>query len=401
MPAFNGQWLTAKGSSLTADGLSFPLMPRHTHDDLLRALGRGDLAPVYYFFGSEEILKDEAVRSIVERALEPHERDFNLDQRSAQDLDPEGLHSLVNTLPMMASRRVVIVRDIEGWRKRPALRDLLQKYVANPSSDTILLLLEGAPNEEKQRDWEPDEAILPHSCAVDFQPLPADRVIRWLGHHAKGLGVSFSDGAAEHLAAAVGYDLGTLRTELEKLGSLTDAGPISLDRVVELVGVRHGETLDDWVEAVLADDVSRALPVARRVLEQAGMSGVKMVTALGTALIGLQLARAHYDRGTHGEALQRAIFDRLRQVRPFGVGDWKVVTRNWARWAEAWSAARLRAAIRASLAADMLLKGTRFSDEAGVVTDLVLKLAGGKSDPRPGGARAPTRMRRAVARTRE
>ncbi len=376
-------------------------MPRHTHDDLLRALGRGDLAPAYYFFGTEEILKDEATRSIVDRALEPHERDFNLDQRSAQDLDPEGLHSLVNTLPMMASRRVVIVRDIEGWRKKPALRDLLQNYLADPSSDTILILVEGAPNEEKQRDWEPDEAILPRSYAVDFQPLPADRVIRWLGHHAKRLSISFGDGAAEHLAAAVGYQLTALRAELEKLGSLTEQADISRDRVAELVGIRHGETLDDWVEAVLAEDVSRAVRLARGVLDQSGMSGVRMVTALGTTLIGLKLARAHYDRGARGEALQRAVFDRLRQVRPFGLGEWKTVTRNWARWAEAWPAARLRAAIRATLAADAALKGTRLSDESGVLTDLVLKLAGGRTVAPSRAARAPAAMRRATATTRE
>jgi DNA polymerase III delta subunit len=189
---------------------------------------------------------------------------------------------------------------------------------------------------------------------------------------------------------------------MEKLGSLIDQGPISRDMVGELVGVRHGETLDDWVEAVLGDDTERAILLARRVLDQAGMTGVRMVTALGTSLIGLRLARAHYDRGSRGTALERVLFDRLRQVRPFGLGDWKVVTRNWSRWAETWPAAGIRAAIQAAVVADMALKGTRVSDEAGVVTDLTLKLAAGRSRRGTAGAPGPSPSRRvATARTGE
>jgi len=350
-------------------------MTRHTHDDLLRALGRGELAPVYYLHGSEDILKEEASRAIVERALEPHERDFNLDQRAAAGLDPEQLHALVNTLPMLAARRCVVIREIEAWRRKAGPREVLLKYLANPSPDTILILQESAPPEEKQHEWEPDAELVDRSWAVDFRPLEPDRVPRWLAHHARRLGITFGEGAAEHLAAATGYDLGTLRSELEKLAGLPDGGPISRELVGELVGVRHGETLEDWVEAVLADQASRTLELTGRVLEQSGMSGVKMITALGTSLVGLKLARAHYDRGTRGGALERILMERFRQVRPFGLGDWKQVARNWGRWAEAWSGARLSAALRATLETDMALKGTRISDEAGVVTDLVLRLA--------------------------
>jgi hypothetical protein len=117
------------------------------------------------------------------------------------------------------------------------------------------------------------------------------------------------------------------------------------------------------------------LSLVKRVLEQSGMSGVKMVTSMGTALIGLRLARAHYDQGSRGSSLERILFERLRQVRPFGLGDWRTATQNWSRWAESWPAPRIRAATRAALEADMALKGTRVSDERGVITDLVLRLA--------------------------
>ncbi len=375
-------------------------MSRHSYNDLLRALGRRELQPAYYLFGSEDILKEEASRAILDQALEPHERDFNFDQRGAAGLSPEDLHSLVNTLPMMANRRVVVIRDIEVWKKKAAPREVLLKYLANPSNDTVLLLVENAPaNEEKRREYEPDEALVAHTYAVDFEPLPPERVARWIEHHAKRLGIVFGEGAADHLAAASGYHLGALRSELEKLHSLSGQGPISLEQVGDLVGVRHGETLEDWVAAVLADDTPRALALGARVLEQAGMSGVKMVTTLGTSLIGLRIARALHEKGSRGGSLERALMDRLRNLRAFGIGDWKQLTRNWSQSAERWPAARIGGATRATLDADRALKGTRVSDDLGVLTDLVLQL-GGSATRRPGdssGALHQTAVRSGVS----
>ena len=89
-------------------------MPAYTLDALLRSLAKGELAPVYYLHGPEDVLKDEAVRAVVDRALDPALRDFNFDQRSAGQLDPEAISTLCTTLPMMAERRVVVLREVEG-----------------------------------------------------------------------------------------------------------------------------------------------------------------------------------------------------------------------------------------------------------------------------------------------
>ena len=63
-------------------------------DALFRSLNKGELAPVYYLYGLEDVLKDEAVRAILDRALDPAMREFNLDQRSAGQVDPDEVHAL-------------------------------------------------------------------------------------------------------------------------------------------------------------------------------------------------------------------------------------------------------------------------------------------------------------------
>ena len=66
-------------------------MPRLTPDRLAAALKKGSPAPVWYLHGSETILKDEAIRTLIDGILDPSLRDFNLDLHSAQQLAPDGI----------------------------------------------------------------------------------------------------------------------------------------------------------------------------------------------------------------------------------------------------------------------------------------------------------------------
>ena len=110
------------------------------------------------------------------------------------------------------------------------------------------------------------------------------------------------------------------------------------------------------------------------VLAQAGMSGVRIVTGLGSALVGTALARAELDRGTPQGRLADTVLRHLLAARPFGLRSYKVESAQWAEWAAQWSAAELRQALRLALAADQALKSSGISDDAGVIRQLVLSL---------------------------
>ena len=285
--------------------INIPAMPALNLDALFRGLAKGEIAPVYYLHGPEEILKDEAVRAILDRALDPAFRDFNLDQRSAAQLDPDDLFALCTTLPMMAERRVVVLRDVEAAKRKPKLRAALLRYLGRPAPETVLLLVQGAGEETE------DKEIARHSSAVALEPLPADRVRKWLQRRATMLGLSLDEDASGHLLAAVGGELAPLASELEKLAALPPGEPLTAARIGELVGVRHGETVFDWRDAVLDDRTGPAVALLGPLLDQPGASGVKLVTLLGTTA-GRRRARRGPTPigGSRGRALDDAVFER-------------------------------------------------------------------------------------------
>jgi DNA polymerase-3 subunit delta len=185
--------------------------------------------------------------------------------------------------------------------------------------------------------------------------------------------VTVEPDAAEHLVRAVGTDLAPLASVLEKLAAAADGAAVTAGRVAELVGVRHGETMYDWRDAVFDGDAGRAARLLGPVLGQAGVTGVRLLAVLGTTLVGLGAIRAAYDRNVRGSRLEDAAFQLQRRVRVYGLLSWGEEARRWARWAPAWSPARIRTALRAAVAADTALKSTTISDERGVLTDLVLR----------------------------
>ncbi|HET7790415.1 MAG TPA: DNA polymerase III subunit delta [Gemmatimonadales bacterium] len=339
-----------------------------TLDTLSRGLKQGAPDPVYYLHGEEDVLKDEAVRLILDRAVDAAARDFNVDTRAAADLDAPGLASLVNTPPMLAERRAVVLRGVEQMRKKTRVRDELLRYLASPNPSTVLVLVQQGPDK-------PESDLAARATTVALHRLEPQRVAGWVAYYAKGLGLSLEPEATALLVDAVGGELAPLARELEKLRSAVGDRPATAADVSGLVGVRRGETLPDLVRAVVERRPADAARLVGAVLEQPGTSAVRMLSTLGTVLICLALTRAEADRGVPPARLAGAVKQHLFQIRPFGLGNWDEETERWARHIGRWSAADLRRALRLALAADRALKGSTVTDDRGILLDLVLAIA--------------------------
>ena len=338
-----------------------------------RSVKRGEIAPIYYLTGDADVLKDDVVTTIVDAALEPAARDFNLDVRVAGDLDPETLHTLVETLPILAERRVVVIKALEQWRKNARTWEVLRRYVARPSPSTVLILVHGAGET-------PDAGLARAGTHVEVAVPGPDTIRRWVADRARRAGIEIDAEAVEHLVRAVGPDLAHLGMEVEKLAAACgDARPVTAAEVAQMVGVNRGETVEDWVDAVSSRDVLRALALTDVVLPQAGVTAVRMLIALGTELVGLRLARALAGGGLAGPRLERGLLDQLRRARPMGVRNWETQARSWASAARHWTADELDQAIRATYEADRALKSTTVSDDRATLRSLLLTLGAGRA----------------------
>lgn len=346
-----------------------------TQKVLKAAVSSGQFAPAYYLFGDDDFLKEEALRQLVEAALGDAIRDFNLETRRGGELDAGTLGSLLGTPPMMADRRVVVVRDA-GSLKKDA-RQVLDRYLASPAPDTVVLLTSPAGGKA-------DKTLADHATALAFEPLSGDRVPKWVIYHAKTVhGVTITDGAVDLLLSGVGNDLPQLSVELDKCASFTGGGEIDEEAVSAVVGIRPGETVGAFIDAVSAKDSSEALRLLPGILEQPKINAVTIVLALSAQFFGLGWSQAVIARGGNTGTIMREGFSFLKEGASFTGRPWSEMPKSWTTYVKRWTAADIDAALAALLAADRGLKDSRVSSDEQLMATLVLTLCGtGAADGR-------------------
>jgi len=332
------------------------------------AIKRRSFDGAYFINGEDDYQKDDAVRQLVGAALDPASRDFNLDTRGAAELDSETLGVLLSTPPMMAERRVVVLRDVNALKKDA--RKALDEYLKTPAPD-LLLIMTGAAGTK------PDAALSASATALEFDFLTGDRIPKWIAHHATSeLGLRISEPAVELLQAAVGSDLHQLSGELDKLASYVQGRDeeIGEDAVAAIVGVRRGETQADLLDAVADRNVSRSLELIPHVLAQPKTTAVSVVMALSTQMLAISWGRARLDEGLSRARLSQEYFDLLKETGAFTGRSWGSATAVWARAAERWSREALDRALDSLLEADVALKESRVSSEEQLLATVVLSL---------------------------
>ena len=336
-------------------------MPALLERAFRKSIQRGDFERVYYFHGDDDFLKEQSVRDLIAAAVDPSTRDFNLDIRAGAELDGETLGSLVGTPPMMAERRVVVVRDVAALRKDA--RAALDRYLEQPAPDVMLILV--APAGEKSKV---DKALEARAATMEFAPLTGDRVPRWIMHHVETvLGSTITPEAAELLHQATGNELAALAAELDKLASYAGGGTIDEAAVSDVVGVRRGETLGDFLDRIAARDTAGALALLPHILAQPKTTAVSIVMALTTQTLaigwGITRSRADY-------------FELLKSGKAYPMRPWGEAARAWSAAERHWDDDAIDAALDALLAADIALKETRLSSDTQLLTNLALALCG-------------------------
>lgn len=342
------------------------------YSSVRQAIQRGTLATAYYLTGEEDILKDELVGMIIDAAVEPGSRDFNVDVRSAGDLNAEAVHALLETPPMLAERRVAAIRGIEQWRKNSKVWVALLDYLNRPSPTTVLVVVGGSGHK-------PDQGIAQRAVHVSLQPPDPQTLRDWVLSRARGWSIALEPEAATHLVRAVGGNLSLAASEIDKLGAALETGAtVGVEDIEEFVGVRHGETLADWVDAVAQRDVVRAVRLLDVVLPQPGITAVKMLNTLGTTLIGTRLTRALADQRKDARQVKDALWRYLKSARPTGIGRYSEEIERWIAAARRWQGAELDAALRLTYEADEQLKSTTLSDAGATLTTLLLRFGSAK-----------------------
>lgn len=324
-----------------------------TPEKLTRALEKGSRGGIFFLFGEEEFLKEEAVAQLTTAHLDPATRDFNYDQLRGSDVEPETLASIAQTPPMMAEWRVVVVREAQALAANARGRAAVESLLAQKLPGLALVFVATLPEKTKAAFY---EKLKKEAVAVEFPQLSTGDLPGWLIQRASARGLELEVPAARALAAA-GADLGTLVQELAKLGDYAgERKQITADDVKAIVGFVPRYNRWDWFDMV-GDAKFRDARAALPVLLEGSESGVGLVIGLGTHFLRLGVAAAGGER-----ALAAAL-----------PGHQRWLAGRIVKQARGWDAVAVEDAVDDLLRADRLLKSSSLNEQQ-ILEELLLRL---------------------------
>ncbi len=227
-----------------------------------RAPEAPELAPVYLVCGDEDFLIDEAVRALLDAAVPPDLRGFNLDVLQGAEADMRDVLARASSFPMAGDRRAVVLRDAEKLGAKDL--ELLAGYTEHPSPSTVMILTAAKPDMRRKAF----AAVKKAGGVVECKSLGEAQIPSWILRRFKLRDRTIDPEACRLLSGLVGRGLRELDQEIEKL--VIYAGErmlISPDDVSAVVGVSRQYNIFELQRAIAAGNMAKAEEILGRMLE--------------------------------------------------------------------------------------------------------------------------------------
>ncbi|HEY1554881.1 MAG TPA: DNA polymerase III subunit delta [Kofleriaceae bacterium] len=298
----------------------------------MHELVEGGLEPVYVLYSEHPILVERAVAAIRDAAVPAATRAFNYDVVEGK-ASGSRIVALAQTLPMMAQRRMVLVRDLALVPADET--EVLVEYFAKPSPSTVIVALASKLDKRLKVFAAAHKKGFLHVLDAPRQLAP------WVRNEAQARGVKLDGAAVSRLVDAVGDDLSRLALAVEQLGLYASGRAVTSDDVDELVADTRERSVFELTDAIGAADRARALAAVAALCDQRE-SAVGVVVMLARHVRQLSLVHALRDAGvSRGEWAQKL------GVPPFVVDKLIAQAKRYAPRALAHATERLALADRA------------------------------------------------------
>jgi DNA polymerase III subunit delta len=247
-----------------------------TPQSVLKSLKKGEVEPLYWLFGAEHYLADRVLTALREAALKGSPRGFNLDVFLGKETSAAQILQAAKTLPMMAKRRLVIVKDASELKA--AEQEPLANFIKDPVKETTLVFV----SEKVDRRTKLFQAFSKAGLAVECKPLYEDRLPGWISDEARELGLQLAPEVPELLAQVVGGSLGPLRGALEKIALfVAPRREATTEEALEAVADTRARSAFELTAAIARRDLGAALLLLRR-LTELERAGEAFIPLLGT-----------------------------------------------------------------------------------------------------------------------
>lgn len=289
---------------------------------IINDVKNGNFAPVYLLMGTEPYYPDLVCDEIMKFALTDSERDFNQTVFYGLDTDAGTVASECRSYPMMAERRLVVVKESQSMK---TLEDLAT-YASDPMESTVLVILMHGASADKRRalykNVQKKGVVLVSDALRDYE-MP-----QWITSFYKSRGLDIEPAAAALLAEYAGTDMSRIMLETEKMQKNLPEGTVRVNAadIEKNVGISRQFSIFELTKALSYMKAEKALKIAAYI-----GNGPKFMLLLATAPLYTHFYRIlKYEAALlKNPAMSKADRAKLLGVNPYFMEEYDVAARNY------------------------------------------------------------------------
>ena len=281
----------------------------------------GVFAPVYLLMGTEPYYPDLVCGEIIKYALSDAERDFNQSVYYGLDTDADTVASDARSYPMMAERRLVVLKEAQNMKTLEAL----SVYAAEPMESTVLvILMHGASSDKRKalyKNAQKNGIVLESESLRDYE-MPG-----WIASFYKSKGLNIDPDAAALLAEYSGTELDKIVIETEKLQKNLPEGTVNVTAadIEKNVGISRQFSIFELTKELSCMNVQKAMKIAAYI-----GSGPKFAMPMATAPLFTHFYRIlKYEAALMNNPGMSREKAKLLGVNPYFLKEYDTAVRNF------------------------------------------------------------------------
>jgi DNA polymerase-3 subunit delta len=225
---------------------------------------------VYFFFGNDEFAISRKLKDFGSDFTDPTSADMNTAQLDARSMNENDLNNAVNSMPFLATRRLVLLENPSAKYNNASTRKKFLEFVEKAPDTTRLVMYESVEARDAGKHWlvkwaEKNNKLIQTKA---FMLPRLKEMTGWVVNETKNQGGQIEPRGAEMLKDMVGVDTRQAGMEIAKLLAYVNwARPVTGPDVEAVCIVTSQQSVFDFVDALSNGNGKSAQHLLHRLLE--------------------------------------------------------------------------------------------------------------------------------------
>lgn len=193
---------------------------------------------IYLFYGEETYILNAYLEKAIKSIISETDSGMNLDIFEAQGTSMDKILDAIDTLPFLGEQRVVVIKNLGLFTTKFAAKaDQLVQVLDKMPKTTVLFIVEN----EVDKRTKLYKKITALGKPYEFKRLSEEELIQYIADQLGKRGKKLEKSVAKHFIHSVGFDLGMIHNEMDKLIAYNEDEEVISAETIDLICTKSVE----------------------------------------------------------------------------------------------------------------------------------------------------------------